>query len=87
MNLLIAESGRSYGLELVKKSEGALKRGSVYVVLGRLEERGYVESKLEEQKPGVAQPRRLYKPTGAGVKVFRALESAGGRAWLREAYA
>lgn len=87
MNLLISEGGKSYGLELVKRSDGALKRGTIYVVLGRLEERGYVESKLEEHKPGVAQPRRLYKPTGAGVKVFRALESAGGRAWLREVYA
>ena len=31
-----------YGLELVTESEGALKRGTVYVTLGRLEEKGYV---------------------------------------------
>jgi len=34
-----------YGLELVDASGGALKRGSVYVTLARMEEKGFVDSR------------------------------------------
>jgi DNA-binding PadR family transcriptional regulator len=57
-----------YGLELVKASKGKLKRGSVYVLLGRLEEKGFVKSRTEVE--GAEIPRRVYKPTGLGIKVF-----------------
>ena len=36
-----------YGLELVDDSSGTLKRGSVYVILARMEEKGFVESRQE----------------------------------------
>lgn len=87
MNLLISSREPMYGLSLVEKSDGALKRGTVYVTLSRLEEKGYISSKREEERPGVAMPRRLYRPTGQGAKVFNALSSVGGRAWLREVMA
>ncbi len=87
MNLLIGSRGEMYGLQLVEKSDGALKRGTIYVTLSRLEEKGYISSKKEPEQPGVASPRRLYKPTGLGAKVFHALNGAGGRAWLNEALA
>jgi DNA-binding PadR family transcriptional regulator len=88
MNLLVAAAHKEmYGLELVDKSQGELKRGTIYVTLGRLQEKGYINSRREDEKPGVATPRRLYKPTGLGAKVFHALASAGGRAWLREVFA
>jgi DNA-binding PadR family transcriptional regulator len=79
-----------YGLQLVEESNGKLKRGTVYVALGRLEEKGYVSSRREagdSDAPGQRSPRRLYRPTGLGAKVFQALANAGGRAWLREALA
>ena len=41
-----------YGLELVDASRGTLKRGSVYVTLARMEEKGFVDSKQEERSPG-----------------------------------
>jgi DNA-binding PadR family transcriptional regulator len=41
-----------YGLELVERSNGALKRGSVYVILARMEEKGFVESRQEERLHG-----------------------------------
>jgi PadR family transcriptional regulator PadR len=87
MNMLIGSRREMYGLQLVERSEGALKRGTIYVTLNRLEEKGYVSSKKEPEAPGIASPRRLYKPTGLGERVFRALEANGGRAWLKEAFA
>jgi len=90
MNLLVSSRGEMYGLQLVEESDGKLKRGTIYVTLGRLEEKGYISSRREADDPGAGSPRsprRLYKPTGLGVKVFRALEGAGGRAWLKEAMA
>ena len=62
-----------YGLELVDASEGALKRGSVYVTLARMEEKGFVESRQEERGQGSSGlPRRLYRATPYGRKVHGA---------------
>lgn len=88
MGLLVANGGKSmYGLELVEQSNGALKRGTVYVTLSRLEDKGYIASKKDAPEPGVAMPRRHYKTTGEGARVFRALAAAGGSAWFKEALA
>ena len=71
-----------YGLELVDASAGALKRGSVYVILARMEEKGFIESRQEERGPKTSGlPRRLYRATPYGVKVHNAF------AILREALA
>jgi PadR family transcriptional regulator, regulatory protein PadR len=71
-----------YGLELVDTSHGALKRGSVYVILARMEEKGFVESRQEERTSGASGlPRRLYRATPYGRKVH------GAFATLREALA
>lgn len=74
LQLLIA-NGESFGLALVAASHGELKRGTVYVTLDRMEDKGYVESRSED-KPldAIGLPRRLYKPTGHGVRVLRAWE-------------
>jgi DNA-binding PadR family transcriptional regulator len=62
-----------YGLELVEASHGALKRGSVYVILARMEEKGFIESRQEERTPGAGGlPRRLYRATPYGRKVHAA---------------
>ena len=62
-----------YGLELVDASGGALKRGSVYVILSRMEEKGFIESRQEEREPGASGlPRRLYRATPYGMKVHGA---------------
>jgi len=63
----------SFGLGLVERSRGALKRGTVYVTLGRMQEKGYVESRTEARAPGtIGLPRRLYRPTAHGLRVFNA---------------
>jgi DNA-binding PadR family transcriptional regulator len=71
-----------YGLELVDASRGSLKRGSVYVILARMEEKGFVESRQEERSSGTSGlPRRLYRATPYGRKVH------GAFTMLREALA
>ena len=62
-----------FGLQLVDRSEGALKRGTVYVTLGRMQDKGYVESRTEPLPAGaIGLPRRWYKPTEYGLRVLDA---------------
>ena len=69
----LASRGPMYGLELVAKSKGQLKRGTIYVTLGRMEDKGYVDSETEAPRAGaVGLPRRLYRPTAYGLRVMEA---------------
>jgi DNA-binding PadR family transcriptional regulator len=69
---MLVSSGPLYGLQLVEQSRGALKRGTVYVTLGRMEAKGYIESEQEPQVPGaIGLPRRIYRPTGLGERILR----------------
>ncbi len=62
-----------FGLQLVERSRGAVKRGTVYVTLGRMQTKGYVESRTEPPARGaIGLPRRLYRPTAYGAAVFKA---------------
>jgi len=72
LDLLIAE-GRLFGLQLVALSHGALKRGTVYVTLGRMEAKGFIRSEQEVMPPGaIGLPRRMYYPTPLGERVLDA---------------
>lgn len=74
---LLAGVGEMYGLELVGASEGSLKRGTVYVTLGRMEEKGYVTSRLEEAPPSAGGlPRRIYAPTPLGRQLLKTWTAA-----------
>ena len=71
LNLLADDE--SFGLRLVERSRGGLKRGTVYVTLARMQEKGYVESRTEPLPPGgIGLPRRLYRPTAHGLRVLNA---------------
>jgi PadR family transcriptional regulator PadR len=74
LRLLIA-NGEMYGLELVKSSS-ELKRGTVYVILARMSEKGFVGSRLEESPTREGPPRRKYTITGLGVRAYRAMEAS-----------
>jgi DNA-binding PadR family transcriptional regulator len=81
LELLIGHGAEMYGLEMVARSDGRLSRGSIYVLLDRLEERGLVNSRLEERAPGTSGiARRLYRPTGHGRRVFQLWEQLQGLA-------
>ena len=73
LELLAAKHDRMYGLELVAESAGRLKRGTVYVLLGRMQEKGYVEAEPEKfaDDSGLV-PRRMYCATALGLRVLRA---------------
>ena len=77
---LLGRSKAMYGLELVASSAGRLKRGTVYVTLGRMEKKGYVLSRVEDETPASGGlPRRLYASTAHGREVLAALTAAGRR--------
>ncbi len=73
----LCATGETYGLKLVAESGGELRRTSIYVLLSRLEDRGFVESRYQDAAPGEQGPqRRLYKVTGIGQRALRAWEAA-----------
>ncbi len=65
MRLLIEER-LSYGYEMAKHG---MNLGSVYVLLGRLEDKKCIEG--EYKINGHAAPRKCYRPTAHGKDVFR----------------
>ena len=71
---LLAESQRKlYGLEMIGVSGGALKRGTIYVVLKRMQEKGLIDSETEPRPANEAGiPRRLYWATELGEKLLDA---------------
>ena len=72
LELLVAH-GPMFGLQLVERSGGALKRGTVYVTLGRMEAKGLIASEQETPDPAaIGLPRRIYRPTPLGERVLRA---------------
>ena len=76
---LLVQDKEMYGLELVSASRRRLKRGTVYVTLGRMEDKGYVVSRLESAPSHAGGlPRRVYKSTPLGRRVLRLWSDARG---------
>ena len=77
---LLIRDREMYGLQLVAASRRRLKRGTVYVTLGRMEEKGYLSSRLEDEPPpGGGLKRRLYEPTALGRRVLALWTGASER--------
>lgn len=75
LRILQGESGGAYGLEIVSKSDGAVGRTSVYILLGRLEGKGFVRVKRTTgTHPGL--PRPIYSITAQGLRAVAAHEFA-----------
>jgi len=83
LRLLLA-SPEMYGLELVAAS-AKLKRGTIYVTLARMTDKGFVSSRTVKSDHERGLPRRLFKVTGHGQAVFRVWEAA--RAALHQEWA
>lgn len=66
---LLTSGRRLYGLEMVKESD-KLKRGTIYVYLGRMEDKEWVKSEAEKDPKVAGLPRRRYWITGTGQRVF-----------------
>lgn len=64
-------AGEKYGLELVAGSGGLLRRNAIYVLLGRMEDKGLIEGREEATPKGESgPPRRVYRVTGHGARVL-----------------
>lgn len=74
---MLASKEEMYGLEMVDASNGSLKRGTIYVTLGRMIEKGYLQSREGGRSTGEAGiPLRKYKHSDLGEKLFKAQELA-----------
>jgi PadR family transcriptional regulator PadR len=81
---LLVRDGELYGLQLVAASRRRLKRGTVYVTLGRMEDKGYITSRLEDAPPEAGgMPRRLYEVTALGHRML-AVFTEGARTLVPE---
>src|SRR5688572_1906500 len=70
---LLVRKDEMYGLQMVAASKRRLKRGTVYVTLSRMEDKGYITSRLEDAPPNAGGlPRRVYQPTALGRRVLAA---------------
>lgn len=72
---LLTQRTEMYGLEMVKESK-SLKRGSVYVVLGRMEEKGWLRSRPEDRPSHAGLVRRLYSIAAPGELALKAASAA-----------
>lgn len=72
---LLAEHSELYGLEMIEASGGRLKRGTVYVTLDRMEDKGFVSSR-EVEAEGRGPSRRVYRLTGQGSRALSASQAA-----------
>ena len=85
--LAIAHLGDdAYGIPIVEEIERrtgrSASRGSVYVVLRRLEEKGFVSSWMSDPTPERGgKARRLVKLTAGGARALREARTAAERMW------
>jgi DNA-binding PadR family transcriptional regulator len=77
LRVLSGELAGMYGLEIVKASDGALSRGSVYALLGRMQVKGLVRSRAQRNANHPGLPRPRYKLTGLGEEVLAFAEKSG----------
>ena len=75
LNLLIDGTQR-YGLEMIKAKPRDLKRGTIYVTLDRMEDKGLITSEVVETPEGKQGPaRRMYQITGTGERTMQAMQA------------
>lgn len=67
---LVVKLGNVNGWALLDASDGKLTRGTIYVILKRIEDKGLVTSTtVKREKPGGIS-LRYYRPTPAGDNVY-----------------
>lgn len=79
LRILQSEAKGMYGLKIVEASGGKITRGSIYVLLGRLEEKGFISvAQTAEQVRHAGLPRPRYRLTAVGQRVLSAADTAFG---------
>ena len=81
--LVFLEAPRTwrYGYELMKSAQ--LSSGTLYPLLARLTEDGWLESRWEESEHPGKPPRQLYRLTGTGRARGREALERVRAAWVR----
>jgi len=74
LDLLVGKR-EMYGLEMVKASN-KLARGTVYVLLSRMEDKGYVSSRQVKDENTSGMPKRIYSISGLGQRALAATRQA-----------
>lgn len=74
LEMLVAKR-EMYGLEMVKTSN-RLARGTVYVLLNRMADKGYVISRQVKEDNASGMPRRVFSITGLGQRALTATRQA-----------
>lgn len=74
LDLLITH-GEMYGLQMVEESS-ELKRGTVYVLLARMADKGYVDSRQVKVEGSAGMPKRMFRATGLGQRMLHAWRMA-----------
>lgn len=70
---LLGRLGPSTGWALAEASDGRIKRGTVYVVLGRMVAKGLLESEVGDRPAGQSgPPRRIYRLTAFASRLLEA---------------
>lgn len=68
---LLNDRGPMYGLEIVEKTSGEIKKGTVYPTLQRMSDKNYLSSEeLQRTGTGVGGPTRVYQLTDYGKTVL-----------------
>ena len=86
MLAVLHRRGDAYGVtiadELAARSGRTTSRGALYVTLKRLEEKGYLDSRLEaDEEAREGRPRRYYAPTHERVSAVADAREAMRRMW------
>lgn len=71
LRLLMDNPKGLYGSELVHISDGYLSRGSVYTLLSRLVDKGFVDELEEPASSSLMLPRTRHRITASGVRNVR----------------
>lgn len=69
-SLLQTYPSHTYGYDLSKATE--LRSGTLYPILQRLHEQGYLDARWEESPHPGRPPRHIYRLSDAGLKLARA---------------
>jgi DNA-binding PadR family transcriptional regulator len=73
---MLAGKKDMYGLEMVQASGGKLARGTIYVTLMRMDDKGYVISRQVKEENVSGMPKRVFSITGLGQRALAAARSA-----------
>jgi len=86
LTALLSKTGAPhYGYALMKETE--LKSGTLYPILMRLTERGYLKAEWDISTPTGRPPRQLYELTPLGINYARETEATISAPIMREAKA